>query len=235
MPTQRDELLRSALELEASLAAAPPEMRPIVEQQIQAVRSAAAMLEAATPQMEEMRRHRAPVVPELAAFFTPVAPPAVPAWLPDTITRGQLSAADLRCPSGASLYDTGDVIGCALPRGPGSIPIRHGLQLHFMSTGALQSQSVYEQGLLRWAVHYHATGGRSTFGFYADREPRVHLAHGLHTWLASNGAVVSQSEWQEGRRHGWTKLWEDDGHPIGATRYEHDRQVESRLPDGRRY
>jgi antitoxin component YwqK of YwqJK toxin-antitoxin module len=114
------------------------------------------------------------------------------------------------------------------------VPIRHGLQLAFHSTGRLQSQCWYEQGLSRWAITYHATGARERVGWYADREPLVYLEHGEHTRFSPGGAVVAQVAYVAGVVHGWAKFWEDDGHPIGATLYVEGRAVEQVLPDGQR-
>jgi len=220
-------------ELEASLPTTPPEMRGIVEAQIRSLRAAAGMLAAVAPQMEANRLHRPALSPEARAFFTPQPGPDIPTWVPDTLVRSQAGAGVVRCPQGARVYEDEDSVGCAVPR-HGGIPMRHGLSLGFYRSGKLRSQGFYEQGLLRWSIAYHAAGGRETFGLYADRVEREHLEHGLHTTTTSAGVVTTQALWHLGVRHGWTKTWEEDGYPIGATLYDGDRQIDRVLADGSR-
>ena len=183
--------------------------------------------------MEANKQYRPKVSREVAAFFAPEAPAAVPAWLADSLRRSEATEAALRCPSGAQVYATEDAIGCAIPRG-GGIPVRHGLQLSFWASGLLNSQRLYDRGLLRWWIDYHPSGGRSSVGFYADVEPGTHLEHGLQTSFAPSGHVVSQGWFWNGKRHGWSKLWEDDGFPIRATLFDDGREVGTVLPDGTR-
>ena len=95
-------------------------------------------------------------------------------------------------------------------------------------------QRFYENGSCRWGIEYHANGRRASVGFYADREPSEYRADGLHTSYSMDGVVNVQSEWRAGVRHGWTKHWEDDGFPVGATRYEQGIAVENMSPDGMR-
>lgn len=192
------------------------------------------MLEKAAPQMEANKQHRQPLSPEARAFFTPQPGPEIPTWIPDTLVRSEASAALVRCPQGARVYEDETSAGCAVPCGIGAIPMRHGLSLGFYSSGRLRSQGYYEHGLLRWSITYHANGGRETFGLYADRVERDHLPHGLHTTTSSAGAVLTQTHWHLGVRHGWTKMWEEDGYPIGATLYDQGREGERILPDGSR-
>lgn len=231
MTTQSAELQAMIAELEAQLADAPPEMREILRQQIEAARRADQMLAAALASAP--RPARPALSAEMRAFYTPERTAEVPSWVPDSVTRGEVDDALMRCPAEASVYAEEDSVGCAIPIAPGRIPVRHGLQLGFLrSTGRLQYQRFYERGLLRWAIEYHATGGRSSVGFYSDAEPRVHLEEGLQTWFAPNGTVTAQSSWRRGVKHDWTRLWEDDGTPVTATRYEDGRAVESIMADG---
>ncbi|MBI2894865.1 MAG: hypothetical protein HYY06_15020 [Deltaproteobacteria bacterium] len=231
MTTQSQELQAMIAELESQLADAPPDMREILRQQIDAARRADQMLIAALASAPQFARSA--LSPEMRAFFTPQPPAEVPSWVPDSVTRREVDDALMRCPADASVYAEEDSVGCAVPIAPGRIPIRHGLQLGFLrSTGRLQHQRFYERGLLRWAIEYHATGGRSSVGFYSDTEPRVHLEEGVETWFAPNGTVTAQSTWRAGVKQGWTRLWEDDGTPVTATRYEDGRPVESIMADG---
>lgn len=221
-------------EMIASLPSTPPEMRPIVEAQIQNLKNSLRALEKAAPAMEANKQYRPAVSPQMRAFFTPEQGPVIPTWVPDTLTRSLASTKVMRCPPGARVYEEAESLVCAVPQGIGAIPVRNGLSLGFYHSERLRSQGYYEQGLLRWSISYHANGGRETFGFYADRAPREHLAHGLHTTLASSGRVITQAHYQFGQRHGWTKIWEEDGYPVSATLYERDRQMDQLLPDGSR-
>jgi hypothetical protein len=234
MATQKEDAEALVRELEAMLPDAAPEMRTILTQQIQNGRSAIAMLDAAAPSLEELRQVRPVLSAELRHWFTPEPCAEVPAWIADSQKRREMDPQLLRCPDGATIYDDADDIGCAISRGAGQIPTRHGLQLLFWSSGNLKAQRFYDTRLLRWAVEYHASGGRSSVGFYADVEPFVHLEQGLQTQYAPNGVVTAQTHFVSGVRHGWSKLWEDDGFPIGSTRYENGTVVESIYPDGSR-
>jgi hypothetical protein len=202
--------------------------------QIAATRNAQTMLRNAAPALAEMARHRPQLSPEVAAFFRPEAPAAVPVWLPDTLMRAAVTEPMLQAPRETRVYWDEDTVGCGIPQGQGSVPIVHGLQLFFYKSGALQAQRFYDRGLLRWSVEYHPLGGRASVGFYASVERMVYLEHGLQTSYAPNGTIVSQSAWYQGTRHGWSKLWEDDGHPISATLYDRGRAVEAIGPDGSR-
>jgi hypothetical protein len=198
MTTLRDELVATVRELEAILATASPSMRPLIEQQIAALRHTIELLESVAPALAEHAQSRPPLSPEDAVFFRPELPAEVPSWIPDTVTRSAVSDALMRCPPGARVYAFEDSIGCALPRPGSSVPLRHGLQLWFHSNGRLRSQSYYEQSLSRWAIAYHLTGGRERVGWYADREPMVYLEHGLHTRFAPNGTIVAQAHYVAG-------------------------------------
>lgn len=223
-------------ELEAGLATAPPEMRPILEQQIANCRGLLGMLANARPAMEESKRHRVELGEAARAFFAPAPVAQIPAWLPDTLTRSEVTNEMLLCPAGAEIYAFDDSVGCAVPQGIGRIPIRQGLTLSFyQSTGRLSAQRFYEQGLLRWDVDYHPSGGRAAIGVYCDTERMQYAAQGIVTRFAPNGTIVSQTDHLDGVRHGWTKLWEDDGYPIVATRYEHGTEVETVLPNDARW
>lgn len=234
MATAKEDAEALIRESEALLVDASPEMRAILEQQIEAVRAAMALLEAAAPNLEALKQTRPVLSDELRAWFTPEPVANVPVWIADSMRRGEMDPRLLRCPEDATIYNDSDGIGCAIPRGPGRIPMMHGLQVLFWSNGNLKAQRFYDQRLLRWAVEYHPTGGRSSVGFYADREPLVHLEEGLQTGYAPNGTVTSQTYFTGGIRQGWSKLWEEDGFPIGSTRYENGSVVESIYPDGTR-
>lgn len=231
MMTESEALLA---EMEASLADTPPEMRSILEQQIKNLRDANAMYRKAMPAMEENKRHRPQLSPEVRAFFTPEPGPQVPTWVPDSLVRAQAGAQVVRCPQGAQVYEDELTVGCAVPRGIGNIPMRHGLTLTFYHNGLLRSQRFYDGGLLRWDIEYHASGGRETFGLYADRVEREHLQHGLQTRMTTAGVVVGQSYYHAGVMHGWSKLWEEDGFPISACLYQEGNPVEDVYPDGTR-
>jgi hypothetical protein len=234
MTTQDDDLEAMIAELRAQIPEAPAEMRPILEAQIQSVLHAQASLARAAPAMAETARLRPPLSPEAEAFFRPEPPAPVPSWLPDDLARAAVAPPMLRCPPGGQVYAHEDSVGCAVPQGFGTIPIRHGLQLAFYKSGRLSSQSWYEGGLLRWSIEYHPLGARSLVGFYADVERLSHLEHGLHTSFAPNGTITAQTAFVQGVRHGWTKLWEDDGYPICATLHDRGRAVDEIGPDGRR-
>lgn len=234
MATQKEDAEALVGELEAMLPSSTPEMRVILEQQIQNVRSAMAMLDAAAPSLAALEQARPVLSAELRHWFTPEPCAEVPAWLADGTTRGEMDPRLMRCPEGATIYTEAEDIGCAISRGAGQIPTRHGLQVLFWSNGNLKAQRFYDMRLLRWAVEYHASGGRSSVGFYADVEPFVHLEQGLQTQYAPNGVVTGQTHFVSGVRQGWSKLWEDDGFPIGSTRYENGSVVESIYPDGTR-
>jgi hypothetical protein len=204
MASQVQELEAMLRELEAQLGSAPREMQAILRQQIESTKSTISLYRRAEPELEQNRKQRTPLAPHLVEFFTP-----------------ELAAAE----------DHG--VGCAISMGAGRIPIAHGLGLSFYaSSGTLASQRFYEHGCLRWSIEYHALGGRSSVGFYVSTEPKTYPEHGLHTSYAPNGTVVSQTWHDNGVKHGWQKLWEDDGLAIVATLYDRGREVESVLPDG---
>jgi hypothetical protein len=234
MATAREDAEALVRECEAMLADATPEMRVVLQQQIDAVRSAMALLDAAAPNLQALKEARPLLSDELRKWFTPEPCAAVPVWIPDGIRRREMDPRLLRCPEGANVYDNGDDIGCAIPRGPGQIPMMHGLQLLFWTNGHLKAQRFYDQRLLRWAIEYHPSGGRASAGFYADSEPLVHLEQGLQTSYAPNGTITGQTHFENGVRQGWSKLWEEDGFPIGSTRYQNGSVVESVYPDGTR-
>ncbi|MBK8255789.1 MAG: hypothetical protein IPK82_24375 [Polyangiaceae bacterium] len=221
-------------DLIASLPTAPPEMRPIVEAQIRNAQDSLRMLKSVEPQMAQNKQFRPQLTPQVQAFFTSAAGPDIPTWVADTLMRSDVSEHILRCPQGARVYEDELNAGCAIPRGIGSIPMRQGISLAFYHSGRLRSQAFYERGLLRWSISYHANGGRENRGLYCDRVEREHLAHGLHTTQCSTGAVTAQSYWHLGIHHGWTKLWEEDGFPIGATLYEQGREIDWVMSDGSR-
>lgn len=220
-------------ELEAELAHADDESRPLLAQQISALRDATQALErvrAAAPPAP-----RAALTAEMAAFFTPEPPAEVPTWLADDLQRGALELHALRCPPGARVYEHDEEVGCGIAAAPGEVGVRHGLQLGFYrASGRLKYQRFYERGLCRWAVEYHASGGRAQVAFYVDDERFQYRVHGIHTAFASNGTIVSQAHHFGGVQHGWAKLWEPDGYPIAATLHVEGREIETVLPDGSR-
>ena len=107
----------------------------------------------------------------------------------------------------------------------------HGLTLRFRAGGGLESQGWYERGCLRWEIRYHPNGAREEVGAYVGTEPKTYVEHGLHTRWAASGVVVAQTAWVDGVRHGWSTLWENDGYPIVATRFERGVEVERVMPD----
>jgi len=230
MPNRHDDIEAMIAELEAHLSDAPPEMRALLEQQIEASRWAQEQLRALGEVQAAQAALRSPLRPEDQAFFTPAEVQSVGEWISDDLTRAQVDDALLRCPDRSRVYTSDSSVDCRIPAGAGSIPAPHGVSLGFYASGRLSSQSYYERGLLRWAIEYHPSGGRASVGIYSDVEPRSHLDQGLHTGYAPNGTIISQATWDNGVRDGWTRLWEDDGYPIGATRYERGQPAEERLP-----
>ncbi|MBL8608341.1 MAG: hypothetical protein JNL38_13540 [Myxococcales bacterium] len=229
------ELQASIREAEAALAVAAPEMRDLLARQIATLRSLEPQLRA----MEEagLRAPKLPLAKEMVALFTPRPPAQVPTWIPDDLVRSQVTAAILRCPPGATVYEEEDSVSCALaPAQRGGVPPRQGITLDFYrSTGRLSSQTYFEGGCRRWGIDYHASGGRSMVAFYASPEPRTIVEHGLVTRVGSAGHVESQGDYDHGVRVGWHVLWDgDDGGAIMATRYERGVAVETRMPDGTR-
>ena len=226
------ELEADIKEAEASLAKAPPEMKQILVQQIEALKKAQAALKRAESQAPKGRRPT--LSPATQTFFTPQKPPEIPAFLPDTLQRKEVTDAQLRCPAGAKAFADELAVECRVPGARGSIPMPDGLALWFYASGKLKAQRFYQKGLLRWDVSYHAVGGRESEGNYSDPQPKTHREEGLHTDYAANGRIVKQTEYQAGKKQGWSKLWERDGFPITATRYENDKAVEQYLLDGTR-
>lgn len=217
-------------ELVAELSGADPAKRASLEAQIDSLRRALAMGATARPALARAQR---PVLSQEAIeLFTPDPAVVVPTWLPDVLGRDQVTEATVRCPAEARVITTDLAVGCALPGDTG--PIWHGLSLSFYRSKRLQSQRFYDSGLLRWAIEYHPSGSRASVGFFVDREPKIHREQGLHTSYAPGGAVCAQIMWSAGVRHGWTKLWEDDGYPVGATLYDQGRAIEHVLADGTR-
>jgi hypothetical protein len=227
-----EELEATMRELEAQVPSALPEMRPLMLQQIDSMQQVAKMLRDALPAIEEMKHHRRPLSPALAAFFQPDPPAQIPSWIPDGVHRSEITEASMRAPPESRIYWSERWIGCAVPGMPGrSLGSAHGLSLHFRSTGRLADQCFYDRGLLRWCIAYHVLGGRESSGFYASTEPKTYLEHGLVTRWSANGTVLVQANFVAGRKHGWEKLWGEDGHPIVAMRWVDGRNVEEVLPD----
>ena len=232
MSSQTQDLQAMIAELEASLADAPPEMRGLLEQQIANARQTVAMFQQVEPVIAEQRANRAPLRDDVRTFFMPEPPANVETWLPDDLQLSYVTEDMLRCPQGARVYATGDAYECAFPAAPGSIPVRHGLSIAFYHHGGLRSQRFYDHGRLRWAIEWHPSGRRESVSFYSDDEPRQHREHGLFTRFAPNGTIVAQTYYWHGTRHGWSKLWEDDGYPISATLYREGQAGEEVWPTG---
>lgn len=232
-PTRIDDLEASIVELEAHRVDADEATVKLLDQQIASLRDVIALKKRTDPEAEKLKVYRPKLSAEAKAFFTPVAPAKLPAWVPDTLTRAQVKDELLKCPKGARVYADARAVECRLPKGPGSVPPTHGLALWFYSTGKLKAQRMYEDGKLRWEISYYAVGGRESEGAYDSVEPKVYRENGLHTSYAPDGTVTGQTEFRSGQKQGWSKLWEDDGFPSSATRYEKDAAVEHRGPDGK--
>ena len=217
-------------ELVAAAKNADPVTRASLEAQIDSLRRALAMGATARPHVT--RAQRPALSPDAVAFFTPDPAAVVPTWVPDFILRDQVTEATLRSPAGARVHATDSTIGCGILTSTG--PVWHGLSLGFYRSKRLQSQRFYESGLLRWAIEYHPGGARASVGFFVDQDPSSHREQGLHTSYSPGGAVCAQVMWAAGTRHGWTKLWEDDGYPVGATLYDKGRAIEHVLANGTR-
>jgi len=142
----------------------------------------------------------------------------------------------MKCPAGTRVFADKHDMDCRKPpTSAGGIPQPHGLALWFYkSTGKLKAQRYYENGLLRWNISYHTTGARSSQGFYDNEKPKQDRETGLHTSYAPNGNIVRQAEYKSGKLQGWSKLWEDDGYPMSATRYEDNKSVEMVGPTGKK-
>lgn len=229
-PTRQQEMDAAIAELQASQAEASPDQRKALARQVTSLENAKKM-QRLVDEASASNKARRPTVPEAQkAFFTPVAVTKLPAWLPDTLTRAQAKEDALKCPAGARVYADAHSLECRIPA---QVPVPHGLALWFYkSTGRLKAQRYYEKGLLRWAISYHHTGGRDSEGRYDDVKPKQHRESGLHTGYAPNGTIVRQAEYASGVLQGWTRLWEDDGYPMAATRYENGSSVERREPSG---
>lgn len=233
----RDQELQASIEeLKASRAQAPEGMKKALEQQIQALEKAREMQKMVDEANARDQARRPKLSEETKAFFTPVAPAKLPVWLPDTLTRAEVKEDMLKCPAGAQVFAEKDSLECRLPpKQRGGIPPPHGLALWFYkSNGKLEGQRFYENGLLRWAIAYHTIGGRSSEGLYDDEKPKQHRQSGLHTDYAPNGTITRQAEYKSGVLQGWSKLWEDDGFPMAATRYENGKSVEAMGPEGKK-
>lgn len=230
------ELEDSIRELEATAATTTdPATKQQLDAQIASLKSTRDLVRSLQPAFDEAKQHRPALSPEMAAFFTPKPAAQVPTWVPSTLRRADVNASVLRCGAGVSYYDTGDSVSCALAGVPGAKLSRgQGLALQFHPAGGLRSQTFYEGGAARWAISYHPNGVVESVGFYVGPEPHDWIEDGLHTRYASNGVVVSQSEWKQGKLNGWQKLWEDDGFPIVGTRYVDGVAVETASPDGTR-
>lgn len=233
--SQTAELDATIRELEASLAEAAPESRELLLRQLSALHDTRAMWVRLGPEMAAVRAARPALSPELRAFFTPDPIVPVPAWIPDHALAHQIPDGALSPTPGTRVYREDRSASVAIPGRHGeSRAIAHGLALHFFHDGRLAAQRFYEQGLLRWSIDYHATGGRAHSGHYLARERFEYPEHGQHTRWSPGGAVIFQGYYREGRAHGWTRHWEEDGYPIGATLFVDGTARESVLPDGSR-
>lgn len=235
-PTRVQELEASIAELKASREEAPDNMKGALDRQVESLRQAI-KLQQTVEEANEANKARRPQVPEdQKAFWTPVAPTKVPSWIPDTQTRAGLKDEMLKCPAGTRVFAEKHGVDCRRPpTSLGGIPQPHGLALWFYkSTGKLKAQRYYENGLLRWDISYHTTGGRSSEGLYDNEKPKMDRENGLHTSYAPNGTIVRQAEYKSGMLQGWSKLWEDDGYPASATRYENNKSVEMIGPTGKK-
>lgn len=233
--TSDEELKASIAELKASRATASAEMQKILDQQIDALENARKLLQQASEANEKNKALRPKLSEETKALFTPAPPVKPPAWIPDTLTRSEVKDAMLKCPAGAKVYSDENSVDCRTPPAArGGIPKPQGLALWFYkSTGKLKAQRFYENGLLRWDISYHLTGGRDSEGLYDDTEPKQHRENGLHTGYAPNGTIIKQTQYKSGVMQGWSKLWEEDGYPLSASRYENGKAVETIGPAGR--
>lgn len=234
MPSSLDDLDASIRECEAAAANAPdPAGRAQLLQQVENLKSLRKLLVSVQPQAEENKKYRKELSAEVRAFFTPEPPAPVPTWLPDTITRAEVTAEAMRCPAGSRVYFDDWVVSTGYTP-HGRLPISHGLTLKFHYSGRIADQSMYEHDCLRWWVSYHPSGGRDLVSFYSSHEPLEYREHGLATRFAANGTIITQTWFWDGLRHGWSKFWEDDGYPIDARLYERGVEVEQVLPTGER-
>jgi hypothetical protein len=226
--TRMQELEATIAELKAGRDDAPKGMQKGVDQQIEALENAKKLQQMTDEANEKNKGMRPQLTEEAKKFFTPVAPAKLPVWIPDTLTRAEAKEEMLKCPAGATVFASDDAMECRLPpKSKGGIPPPHGLALWFYkSTGKLKGQRYYENGLLRWSISYHHTGGRDGEGMYDDEKSKQHRQSGLHTSYAPNGTIVRQAAYKSGVLQGWSKLWEDDGYPMSATRYENNKSAE---------
>ncbi len=231
-PTRDDDLEASIRELEAHKKDADPATLKMLEQQIQNIRDVLKMKKASDAEAAKNKAARPKLSDAAKKFYAPVPAAKLPTWLPDTLIRADAKEAMLKCPAGAKAYADVESMDCRVPRGPGAIPVPNGLALWFYSTGKLKAQRFYEQGKLRWDVSYYAVGGRESEGAYDSVEPKTYREDGLHTSYAPNGTVTGQATYKSGVKTGWSKLWDDDGYPIGAFRYDGGKVVESVGPTG---
>lgn len=217
--SNREDLVLSINELKATLADAPEQMRPIVEQQIRNLESTLALLDKHQPAIDHQRANRRPVDSAVQAYFVYDQLPAIAQSIPNGVRRDQVTEAMMSCPAGAQVYWLEHAIECAVQGAEGTIPKRHGLSVGFYESGSQQYQRMYDRGCLRWAIDYYANGHCETWSYYSDVASGQHRPHGLFTRFAPNGVIIAQSWYWDGVHHGWSRLWEDDGYPIVATYY----------------
>jgi hypothetical protein len=231
--TKLRELDASIREIRLAIEQGNAEAKQQLAPSLQALLDARAMLVRAMPAMEETAKYRPQLDEALRRFFTPEPAAQVPAWLPDTLRLDHVRDDMMRAPEGTRIYRTERTVSVCIPR-HGGWPVRHGLEVTFHYDGSLQHQTFHEQGLIRWGIRYHAAGGREQVGFYSSREEKEYREHGLHTHYAANGIVTGQHNYQDGLQHGWSKIWDDDGHPVSAVLFDHGKRVEEVYPNGER-
>lgn len=244
-----DELIASRAQLEATRTklvrdreTAPASTADMIEDQIElidmqlaSIGHTLALLADARPAMAAAAAARSPMAPHAIAVMTPVPAAVIPSWIPDDTTRDQITHAMMRCPDGASVMEHDAGMSCVIAGIAGKhLGVRDGLTVAFAHSGRLTSQRCFDHGKLRWSIDYHLIGGRESAGHYVGTEKFDYTEHGLHTRYNTDGSVQSQIEYDHGKPHGWTRLYDHHGFPIVAERYEHGVVVESIYPDGSR-
>lgn len=104
MPTNLDEIDAQIRETRALMASVGPDERRQLEQAVASLEQAKAMLIGVQPAVDDLRRDRPPLSPEVAAFFRPDPPAEIPTWVPHTIRQHEVSDELMRCPPGAKIY-----------------------------------------------------------------------------------------------------------------------------------
>jgi hypothetical protein len=224
------------------LASASADVADMIKDQIKMLETQVAnldqtlkMLRDAKPAMDRTAAQRKPVAESVKAIMAPVAAAQVPSWVPDGLVRAKATTAMMKCPAGAAVLEWDGGLSCMIAGVKGrSLGIRDGLSLGFAQSGKLQSQRFFDHGKLRWSIEYHLSSGRESVGFYAGTEKFDYTEHGVHTRYNVDGSVQSQVDYDHGKRHGWSRMYDQHGNPVIAERYERGALVESVFPDGRR-